>query len=52
MLLFNAVEENLRGMNERMTERQSLGLFIIRLAALNKGNHYLIEIKKALQNFT
>jgi len=25
-----AVEENLRGMNERMKERQSLGLFTIR----------------------
>ena len=27
-----AVEENLRGMNEWMKERQSLGLFIIRFA--------------------
>ena len=35
-LLFNAVEENLIGMNDRKNERHTLGLFNIRCPELHK----------------
>ena len=45
-LLYNTVEENLRGMNERMTERQSLGLFTIRFVTIQPQRRLCLKIKE------